>query len=126
MSRAPRTIGQFADVAAVLDTAIKMNGARYTLATPGQAVNWRQRAYTLRRLLQQQDAAAKAATPGATVTTKYDGIVLRLQENIVLIEVLKPTGILESNDGKVVTPEAETTFDPLLDEALDLIRDNEV
>lgn len=48
MSKASR-LTRFADVKQVLDQALASRGGTFTLATHGEAVHWRHRAYTFRK-----------------------------------------------------------------------------
>lgn len=46
----PNRLGMYSDVKVILDEALKYGGGTYELASHGQAVWWRQRAYTFRKL----------------------------------------------------------------------------
>lgn len=124
MSRVGKTLSQFLDVIPVLDAAIAAGGGRYTLPTSGQAVNWRQRAYTLRSIMRKADQARHDKIPGYSPSTPYDGINLSIDGEAVVIKLLKIQGSLTSLDGvPVETKEIFTADqDPLTNEDQELVK----
>ena len=105
----PRNLASYLDVQRVLDTALQHGGLRYKLKSPGAARHWRQRAYTFRRLKQDQAEQTVGDLPGAQPSTPYDQLLLRLEENTVLIGFHEPIGELYAPDGTRVEP---TTSQP--------------
>lgn len=108
MKRLPNA---FADVASVLDAAIAAGGGTYTLPTPGKATHWRQRAYTLRKILGEINLKRKGEDPGAVATTPYDTLYLRILPSApcdVVIEFNEARGVFKAPDGKVVDLAAPT------------------
>lgn len=90
----------YTDVAAVLDAALAVGGARYTppANTRGAAINWAQRAYTFRKLLQRN-----AAPPGHEFgPTEYDSLKFRVDGSSVIIERSLPTGGLTDLEGNPI------------------------
>ena len=120
----PKAIGQYDDVRAVLDTALEQGGGTYELPTYRKAVRWRMRAYYFRTLMQKLEAE-NAMTSVTRVRTKYDCIVLSIEDNLVTIRLNKPEGTLRSPDGdevdvgKLVIDEVESDLDR---EALELAK----
>lgn len=127
----------FPDVIRILTAARKAGGAVYTLPTPGAALNWKQRAYRFRRLLQAN--AQKAAPPGVIATTIWDDMVLKHKrgETRIIIEFGVIQGDLVSLDGEPLSQNNRVmeqatdyvpvtvadTDDPLLAEALELVNE---
>lgn len=119
----PSNLAQFSDVAAVLDAALANGGGRYELPTPGKAIKWRQRAYTLRKTLSKLDAQKKLKLLGASPSTPYDQMYLRIEPHdrcVVLIEILKPEGRLTTLEGAPLeagpTPAETLVTQTLVDE----------
>jgi hypothetical protein len=86
----PSRLGIYADLQPVLDAALAAGGGSYTLATRGDAVHWRQRAYKFRIAY-----AREHGTPN-----RYDALLLRRippagspDDNVVTIEVRQATGL---------------------------------
>lgn len=128
----------YADVLRILRAARNNGGAIYTLPTPGGALNWKQRAYKFRRLV--QNIAQRNAPPGIIATTEWDDMVLRHKRgecNIVIEfgtiqgELSDLTGNPLSADRRVIEmlpsepSHVASTDDPLLAEALELVREVE-
>lgn len=128
MRRPPTSPAQFSDVSQILDTALAAGGGRYVLSTPGKAVRWRQRAYSLRKLLHKIDAERKQAVPGAIATSPYDLMFLRIIPDdlcAVQIEIRKPEGTLTAFDGgalPLAPIQSIPTGDPFAEAAEELIR----
>jgi len=81
----PNRLGMYADLIPVLDAALASGGGSYALLSHGQAVHWRQRAYTFRKLY--------AETINAN--SKYDQLTLpRIEENssVVVMRLRNPMG----------------------------------
>lgn len=114
-----RNIHSYDDIRAVLDAALAEGGGRYTLATPGQAVYWRARAYYFRKLLYNLAEERLANAPGMTPSTPYDQMKLTLEEGTgsVLIQFIKPQGTLTRLDGTPI--ELRTKAEP--DEEIDAL-----
>ena len=113
------SIVSYADVRAVLEVAHTHGEAKYRLASRGQAINWRLRAYKYRQLYRE------ATTDGlGNFTPSFlDTMVLRVEDNVVHITFEKVIGTLELADGTEVpvnTRQIEEIDDddPLLLEAL--------
>lgn len=88
----------YSDVRQILDAALVSGGGSYTLATPGQAVNWRQRAYKFRK----EYARVHGISP-------YDEMYLpRLEPDSATVEIKfrKPAGIFVGAGGKSAHDEA--------------------
>jgi hypothetical protein len=115
--------GQFQDVAAVLDAALRANGARYTLASPKAATYWRHRAYHYRSLLFRQAEKACEGT-GMFPSTPYDTLRIQIEDCTAIIHVrLDLPGVLTDEAGNPLSlPEPEVDNDPLLLSALTLVR----
>lgn len=107
MTKANR-LGVYADVRAILDTALAHGGGTFTAPDHGAAVHWRQRAYRFRK------AYAETLSPQAM--SPYDVLVLpRLAEdsNEVVINIRQVGGVFTpANDGL-----APTSNDELLEAA---------
>lgn len=111
---------QFVDVKAILDAI--PDGGRYRLPTPGSALHWRQRAYQLREMLRQVDAASMANVQGYVPQTIYDAFILRIDKDdpcVVVIETRQAKGELTDLEGNLIRP--ATFADPLLEEAHELV-----
>lgn len=81
-------LGIYADVRAVLDSALEHGGGLFRCLSHGQAVHWRQRAYRFRKVY--------AETLGPRDMSPYDALVLpRLDKDsdTVVIEVRKTGGV---------------------------------
>lgn len=106
-------LGMYADVRAVLDSALESGGGTFACADYGSAVHWRQRAYRFRKLY--------AETLGPRAMSPYDVLVLpRLapDANEVVITIRQASGVFTpANDGL-----APTSNDELLEAAEDLRR----
>lgn len=123
-----KSLGQYMDVAEVLDFALANGGARYTLATKGEAYNFRYRAYSYRQILRNLDAEAKADKPGIAATTKYDILFLVIEDAdpcVVVVKLRKPKGTLSTLDGAEASMTgAAPNVDPLEEEALLLLKEH--
>lgn len=96
-------LGMFADVRAVLDTALEHGGGTFTAHDHGAAVHWRQRAYRFRK--------AYAETLGPRDMSPYDALVLpRLapDSSEVVITIRQTGGVFTpANDGLAPTSNDE-------------------
>lgn len=116
---------QYSDVAAVLDAALARGGGRYRLPTKGKAVQWRQRAYSLRKALALLDASRKPE--GVPPITPYDQLILQIKDDdpcVVVISIRAPEGVLEDMEGGAVRPRQTTDLvnDPEQEAILDLVK----
>jgi hypothetical protein len=102
MTRVNR-LGMFADVRAVLDSALESGGGTFRCADYGSAVHWRQRAYRFRKLF--------AETLGPRAMSPYDVLVLpRLADGAseVMINIRQTAGTFTpANDGLAPTSNDE-------------------
>lgn len=112
MTKANR-LGMYADIRAVLDSALASGGGTFRCDSHGAAVHWRQRAYRFRKLY--------AETLGLRAMSPYDVLVLpRLPEDgcEVVITIRQTAGVFTpANDGQ-----APTSNDELLEAAEELRR----
>ena len=112
MTKANR-LGMYADVRAVLDSALAAGGGTFMCESHGAAVHWRQRAYRFRKLY--------AETLGPRAMSPYDVLVLpRLPEDgcEVVITIRQTAGVFTpANDAQ-----APTSNDELLEAAEELRR----
>lgn len=101
-------LGMYADVRAVLDSALAAGGGTFQCESHGAAVHWRQRAYRFRKLY--------AETLGLRAMSPYDVLVLpRLADDSaeVTITIRQTAGVFTpAND--VLAP---TSNDELLEAA---------
>ena len=77
MSKKANSPVSYGDVKYVMDIAIKKPGLIYKLATPGQAVNFKQRCNRYRNMLREQQEELYAGVPGQRASTTYDALVIR-------------------------------------------------
>jgi hypothetical protein len=95
MTKANR-LGMYADVRAVLDSALASGGGTFACASHGAAVHWRQRAYRFRKLY--------AETLGLKTMSPYDVLVLpRLEPDgcEVVITIRQTAGVFTpANDAQ--------------------------
>jgi len=73
-----KNISMYNDVRQILDAIGNREKASLLLDTPGQAVNFRQRVYTFKRLALEEVAARNAHLPGYIPSTPYDDITMDL------------------------------------------------
>lgn len=74
-------LGMYADIKAVLDSALAAGGGTFTCESHGAAVHWRQRAYKFRKLF--------AETLGPNKMSPYDVLVLpRLVEGSCEVSII--------------------------------------
>lgn len=96
-------LGIYADVRAVLDSALEHGGGIFRCLQHGHAVHWRQRAYRFRKLY--------AETLGPNAMSPYDVLVLpRLEKDSceVIINVRKTGGVFTpAGDGLAPTSNDE-------------------
>lgn len=103
MTKLPNSFG---DVKQVLDAALTAGGGRYRLPSKGKATHWRQRAYTLRKVLGDLDLKRKGDLPGAVPTTPYDMMWLGidpLDPCVVTITIGQPSGVLTDLSGAPIS-----------------------
>lgn len=113
-------LGAYADVDAVLSAALTEGGVRYTLPSAKAAIRFRQRAHYYRKLLYNQKLQELHGVPGIRPSTPYSGLIVRCEENVVVVTALKPEGELTNLAGAPVTPRENNDNDLLLEEALRL------
>lgn len=127
-----------ADIVRIFTAAKAAGGARYRLNSPGQATNWKQRAYKFRRQLLR--VKQSTMPPGVLATTEWDDVVLMkdpADPNVILITFGTIQGQLTTMDGdQLSTPDGHVKMatavshsepvadsaDPLLAEALELAK----
>lgn len=85
-----KSLSDYADVKPILDRALAHRGGAYRLASHGQAVYWRQRAYKYRKLL--RDLRGEARVAGQSPDTPYDGLVMDVEGDEVRFGWREPTG----------------------------------
>jgi len=79
------SLAMFEDVKEILDQALASGGGEVTLASPGQAVRWRQRAYQFRKLMR-----------GKVDYSIYDRLTLNKLEDgsaVVTIKVIQQAAV---------------------------------
>lgn len=85
----PSRLGLYADLVPVLDAMLDAGGGTYTLATPGDAVHWRQRVYKFRLQYQKEIGPSR-----------YDTLVLRRPRgNEVDVDIRRPAGLFTPRPG---------------------------
>lgn len=96
-------LGMYADVRAVLDSALEAGGGTFRCDSHGAAVHWRQRAYRFRKLF--------AETIGPKAMSPYDVLVLpRLEPDgcEVTITIRQMAGVFTpANDVQAPTSDNE-------------------
>lgn len=108
------SIGQLADIKAVLDSALATNASHgevcgtVAFATSGKAVNWRQRAYRFRKLWREH----------RDINSPYERLTLPKLEPGETSVTIKMTGV-----PAVFTPAQISNEDPLLSVARNLAED---
>lgn len=108
------SIGQLADIKAVLDSALATNASHGEICgtvafeTSGKAVNWRQRAYRFRKLWREH----------RDINSPYERLTLPKLEPGETSVTIKMTGV-----PAVFTPAVVNDDDPLLNVARDLAKD---
>lgn len=111
MKKPANRLGMYADVRTILDQALAAGGGSYTLATHGEAVHWRQRAYRFRKLF--------AEILGPDEPSPYDSIIMTrvdAESSTVDISIRRLTGTF--------TPSAEPVFIPQVgDELFDIAQE---
>lgn len=121
----------YTDVEQVLQAAREQGGAIYELTSHAQAVAFRRRVYTYRKLLGQQ-AAALGPTPQFMAPTKWDDVSLEVRDTEVVIRFNYLKGQIKTLTGDEVgittrTPKKLTPIvnpdDPLLLVGLELAKD---
>jgi len=124
VSQNPNT---YSDVEQVFQAARAAGGAKYELPSRGDAVYWRTRAYTYRKLLGK--LSASPLTPDIPGPTKWDDVKLTLEDKSVVIRFQGLTGKLHAldNDKPINVPEVQKKLipldadDPLLEAAQSLL-----
>lgn len=105
-------LATYADCKQVMDTAVAHNlRLTYQLHTEGDAINFRQRCYSFRKLLYMENREI----PGMTAGTRYDALRIRIAGKSVIFEPHEASGIMLNDKGEVVqaTVEIEEELDPL-------------
>ena len=93
-------IGAYADIEAVLSTALANGSATYQCESPGKAIRFCQRAYFYRKLLHRLQAARLSNILDARPTaTPYDGMILRREGERVTISFGQVLGVLLDGEG---------------------------
>lgn len=96
-----RDLFTYADVRQVLEAALNVNGAVYTLPSPSAAMRWRQRAYYYRKLLREH----LSEQAGYPCETPFDMMRLTIPKGSSAVEInftpLTP-GVLTTPDGKPI------------------------
>lgn len=102
-------INTYSDVAAILQQILEAGGtATFTLPSAGKAIQWRQRAYKYRLLLQAQ-YRTQANIKGYTPPTPYDRMKMVNTANRIQIDMEPaPEGTILLPSGKIVKPEPGT------------------
>lgn len=77
-----KTIGAFADCAAVLDAALEHGQIRVPFETRGKATSFRQRCYKLRAQLLR----VAQAGPGELPSTRYDTIYITIEDSTLVFQ----------------------------------------
>ena len=105
----PDTINAYSDVRDVLDLARQRGGGVYRLPTAAEAVRWRLRAYTFRKLYRKENGGY----------SPYDNMTLRLDGTAVSITINVPLGTFEDLSGEAVPVEDKhfLEHDELFEEA---------
>jgi hypothetical protein len=112
----PNRLGMYSDVREILDAALRANGGNYKLATHGQAVHWRQRAYKFRKLY--------AEVHGDHRESPYDALTLPTvpsDSSTVMIRVITKQGTFEPNEEPATFPNDLELFTDDLQEVADEI-----
>jgi len=107
----PTNVEAYSDVKSILDTALKIGGGRYELDNSGAAHNWRQRAYTFRKLLRLS----------AVHTNPYDEVVMTIDDSTVVIQLRSVQGTFTRLDGKRTKVEDSSPLQAALPEDSDLL-----
>src|SRR5438477_10700030 len=92
----PNRLGLYDDVRQVLDAAMRSSGGKFTCATHGAAVHWRQRAYKFRKLY-----ATTIANDNSVAMSPYDMLTMPQippDSCIVVIRVRESAGIFTPNE----------------------------
>lgn len=100
-----KSLNSYVDCRVVLDAALEAGGCRYSLASHGKAINFRQRIYSYRSLLRDQKAA-QSIIPGLLPTTEYDSLEVTfdpIQDNVLIIKLVSPKGILTNLTGEPIS-----------------------
>lgn len=115
-----RNIGTYLDCQAAMDAALKHGEVRRKCTSKGQAVNFRMRCYTLRKILFERQEKAFAEIPGASPSTPYDELEFVLDGEYVILRP-KSAGHLELPDGTRIEPprpDHAPEFEPVDDDFL--------
>lgn len=113
MPRAPR-LSIYDDVRAILDESLRVGGGSFTLATHGQAVHWRHRAYKFRKLYAET----------LPTISPYDRLIfprIPPESSTVVIELRQQTGLFLPKETEWQLPETKP-LDDLEEIALALAR----
>lgn len=113
----PKTLSSFADVLPILQAARTAGGAKYqphhqVTGEPsrGVAIHFKQKVYSFRKLLQEQDAAAHEGISGYVPKSEWDDLHLSFEPGdpttIVIRFGANAGGSLRGLDGGELRPEA--------------------
>lgn len=107
MSKNPNA---YIHVKPVLDAALENGGGVYTLLNKTAAITWRAQAHAYRRII------------GETGPTIYDGLLLSIDNNRIIIKIVKIVGKFHDPDGKliIISEKPPEPKDELLDIAKEL------
>ena len=92
---------------AIFEQALRMGGLDYTLPTPGQATNFRQRAYYFRTLLFKE---MNLGGGSAVIPTPFDSMKLIIRPEapcVVQFRIDVPVGVITPINDAVVSAEDE-------------------
>jgi hypothetical protein len=118
VNRKPKTIGAYRDCLEILDLALGQKGLRVPFDRRGLAINFRQRCYTVRQILQK---SADSAIPFSI----YDELMLRVEPEFgpkdepaeLVISIRESSGMLgrvRRLDGSPIPATAAPVEDDLL------------
>lgn len=107
----PSTIASYQAELEVLSTALISNPLFYRLPTNGQAIHFRLRCYSLRKLLRDEG------------DLRFEPLIFTLPKgsNVLEIAVRKPVGQLLTQDGTVIEPVLPAPITLSEDEIADLV-----
>lgn len=101
---ASKELSNYSDIRAILDAAVAAGGARFTVASPGKATWWRQRA-NMFRVLFRREAQKGNLVPGLVLSTPYDHWEWVIDEHdkcLILIRPMTAQGTLTDMTGNAL------------------------
>ena len=113
-------LGKFADVAAVLETAITQGTITYELPDRAKAIKFRHRCYSYRTALRRHDQRRKGEDSGLAPASKFDQMEITIHPSnpaLLVIRAIVPKGILRGPDGSIIDPLRATPIEATNDEA---------